>query len=184
MSSFVKACVIFPDATQIFADSIVSLQLSGTSVYVGIGSVLNSYNYSFIDAGTAYQMYQLILALTNGTLSGQIALNNNPTTYTISSITPAAFDLTTDLVTITGIGFLPPFVGLLHIEDAVGGPDSNGYYMNCSYVSSTQLTATYGGPGDGTLGPGAVLLYYEDTLSIQSNVINGSNPSGTLITIP
>jgi hypothetical protein len=184
MSTFVKSSVTFPDATQIFADRIASLQLNGTSVYVGVETSLNAYNYSFTDAGTAYRMYQIILALVNGSLAGQIMLNNNPTTYTLLSITPAAFDLATDLVTITGLGFLSPFVGLLHIEDAVGGPDSNGYYMTCTYVSPTQLTASYGGPGDGILGAGPVILYYEDTLSLQSNVINGTNPSGTLITIP
>jgi hypothetical protein len=183
MSTFVKSSVTFPDATQVFGDSIVSLQLNGTSVYVGIGSTLNAYNYSFVDAGTAYRMSQIILALVNGTLAGQIMLNNNPTTYTILSITPASFDMTTDLVTITGLGFLAPFIGQLHIEDLIGGPDSNGYYMNCSYVSPTQLTASYGGPGDGVISP-AVILYYQDTLGLQSNLINGTNPSGTLITIP
>ncbi len=115
--------------------------------------------------------------------------NHTPTVvnepfYTVSSITPTSFDITTATLTIRGTGFVSGTLGTLRFEDAVGDPDSNGYYHTLTYVSPTTLTSTYGGPGDGDLGPGAVIIYYEDSNGFQSNLVAATNPSGTLITIP
>ena len=100
------------------------------------------------------------------------------------SISPSSFDIVTDTLTIDGIGFDSATVGKLYFEDASGGRDNNGYYCNCTFVSNTQMTAVYGGPGDSGLGPGAVIIYYVPTDNKISNAISATNPSGTLITIP
>jgi hypothetical protein len=87
-------------------------------------------------------------------------------------------------VVIRGAGFAAGTVGKLHFEDAPGGRDSNGYYMTCTYISPTMLTATYGGPGDADLGPGPVSIYYQDSTNAQSNIIAATNTTGTVVTIP
>ncbi len=187
MSVSIQPSVLFPDGTEIFAKSISSVMLpsAGVTVAIGLWQTTSDYSYTFTDKATAYRMYRQILDLCNGILAGQSVLNNNPTNYVITDISPTSFDITTDVVTITGSGFYFPLLGNFHLEDSPGGgTDSNGYYMVCTYVSPTQLTCVFGGTGDGVLGPGAVLLYYEDSVGVQSNVIDGTNPSGTLITIP
>jgi hypothetical protein len=104
----------------------------------------------------------------------------------IDSVVLSQEDITLATVTITGCGFYARTVGKLYFEDTSGGQDSNGYYDVCAYVNGQSLTGTYGGAGDGNLsqgGPG-VLIYYQDTLGTKSNVINGTNVSGTQVTIP
>ena len=103
--------------------------------------------------------------------------------YQILSIDPSSFDILTGQLTIRGSGFVAELVGKLYIEDAAGGIDGNGYYMNCTFVDSTTLTAVYGGAGDGNLSP-AMKIAYKDSAGLISNVIDASNPSGTTITIP
>ena len=104
----------------------------------------------------------------------------------ITSIQPTSFDILTNVISIYGIGFDPTTLGLLYLDDAGGGQDRNGYNMKCASVSPTQMTAVFNTAGDGALGPGGVLIYYIPTGGggIISNVINATNPSGTLITIP
>ena len=101
----------------------------------------------------------------------------------ISSISPASFDITTGVLTVIGYGFSAATLGTLRFEDTAGGQDSNGYYDNLTYVSPNQMTAAYGGPGDGGLSS-AMIIYYLDSTGQTSNNINATNPSGTLITIP
>lgn len=96
--------------------------------------------------------------------------------YTMSSISPSIFDFTITTLTIKGSSFVSASVGKLHIEDQGGGPDSNGYYMNCTFVDENTLTAVYGGPGDAGVGS-TMMLYYEDTLGNRSNALFADNPA-------
>lgn len=104
----------------------------------------------------------------------------------IASISPVQFDVTTATVNIYGAGFDPNTAGKLYFDDTQGGIDHNGYYMNCTVVNPNLMTGTFGGVGDGTLSVSnkLVLITYEDTNSVLSNVITGHNPSGTYVTIP
>jgi hypothetical protein len=70
---------------------------------------------------------------------------------------------------------------LLHIEDSVGGPDSNAYTMICTYVNATTLTAVYFIPGDAIL-TGSVIVYLTNPYGTSSNQLNGT-AAGTVITI-
>lgn len=101
----------------------------------------------------------------------------------ITGITPLSFDITSSTITIRGSGFTAATVGRLGFEDPDGGQDNNGYYMTCTFVSETEMTAVFGSAGDGILAP-KMLIYYRDSTGTTSNNIIGSNPSGTLITIP
>lgn len=119
------------------------------------------------------------------------AVMASPTNYTvlapapvIDTVTLSTPDITVATVIITGFGFYPDTVGRLYFEDDGGGQDSNGYYSVCTNVDGQNMTAVYGGPGDAGLGPGAVLIYYQDSHNAKSNMIAGTNPSGTLVTIP
>jgi hypothetical protein len=108
----------------------------------------------------------------------------NEGSYVITSISPNEFDLTTTTLTINGSGFTPNAIGVIYLEDwPGGGMDDNGFFYNCTYVSPTEMMAVYGGPGDGVLS-GTMAFYYVDAQGNRSNIIKGSNPSGTIITIP
>ena len=128
----------------------------------------------------AFVLYQIDLFIAQGANS----LLPVPTSgYVITSISPTSFDITTATLTINGTGFTAANIGKIFFEDAIGGADSNGYYAVCTYVSPTEMTTVYGGSGDTTLSK-QMIIYYEDSNGLQSNLISATNPSGTLITIP
>jgi hypothetical protein len=196
MSVKLESSVIFSngtDTTEIFVKDIISMYIAVATpsiIVIGLATAVNylsstGYAYTAVNAASALRIVQQISDVRNGLQTGRVPIVDVAPTLIITNISPTNFDPTTDTLTVTGVGFYPNTIGKLRIEDAPGGGlDSNGYYMLCTYVSYNQLTAVPGGPGDGILGPGPVFIYYEDSLGDQSNVINGTNPSGTLITIP
>jgi hypothetical protein len=93
----------------------------------------------------------------------------------ITNISPNPFDMTTtNPITILGSGFFPALNMEIHVEDALGGMDSDGYWMKATLVNSGEMTAVYGGSGNGVVGPspGPMLVYYQDATGKQSNVLN------------
>lgn len=182
-----QSSILFPDGTQLFTKFISSVQVDTSVpkvVNVGVGGVLNAFAFTAVDAGAAWLIMQQINDAINGVISGEVVLNNNPSSYVITSISPVSFDITSDTLTIRGTGFTGAANTKLWIEDWPGsGMDSNGYNMLCTYVNSTTLTALFLSVGDGILSSG-VAMYIQDSTNVQSNIIEGSNPSGTLITIP
>lgn len=116
----------------------------------------------------------------------------------IISFTPNPFALLTDTITITGVGFSAATVGKLHIEDLDPGGSiaasmdgdtaGEGYWMQCTFVNSTTLTAVLGGSGDGILPAGVAVVYYEDTNLVKSNALlcetNGTPTFGILMILP
>ena len=143
-----------------------------------------SYTYNAIDNGAAWKLGQQINDAINGVTRGQVLLVDAPTVYEISNVTPNPFDILVDTVTFNLTGLVIPLIGRLYVEDLQGGQDSNGYYMTCSYVSPTTLRAAFTSVGDSDLGPGPVLIYYQDSLGSKSNVISATNTVDTTITIP
>lgn len=93
-------------------------------------------------------------------------------------------DITLANLIVTGFGFVAATVGKIYWDDAGGGRDADGYFSNCTFVSGTKMTAVYGGPGNALLGPGGVLIYYQDSGGGISNIINGTNAAGTVVSIP
>jgi len=192
MSVKLEPSVIFSngtDTTEIHVADIVSMQIAVGApkvVNIGLSTALNSYAHTAVDAGSALRIVQQISDVRNGVLlAGRSDIVDVATTYTIDSIYPTYFDLTKDVVTITGSGFLPGIIGKLYIEDITGGTDSNGYNMICTYVMPGVMTASFGSLGDTFNTPGAELIYYQDSLGFQSNVINGTLlAGGYIITIP
>ena len=101
------------------------------------------------------------------------------------SVGPQYFSLANDTITITGTGFTPgmqnpvltnpgsspaEYDNVIHIEDAAGGTDSNGFCFQITYVSSTVITAKYLASGDAdTSSP--MLLYFSSRGNI-SNVLS------------
>ena len=132
------------------------------------------------NANALYVQYQVEMIIASGVINPlkQIV----PSLLAITSITPTTFDFTTTGITINGSGFSAATVGTIRFEDAAGGFDSNGYYDVCTYVSPTQLTAVYGGPGD--YGAPITMIYYKDSLGNVSNALACHAVTGYTISIP
>lgn len=101
----------------------------------------------------------------------------------ITSVSPNVFNAGTSNVTIKGSGFAAATVGKLHVEDAAGGLDGNGYFLNCTFVDAFTLTAVPGGNGDGILPAGAALVYYEDSNSVLSNALPATADANQNVTL-
>lgn len=114
------------------------------------------------------------------------AAGNTPITPlpVITNISMSNPDITLANLVITGFGFSVASAGAIHWEDVGGGQDSNGHFSTCTIVNDRQMTAVYGGAGDGILPAGAVDIYYQDGLSHLSNIIAGTCTGGTVVTIP
>jgi len=177
--------IIFPDGQRVFVSYIKNYQVIGTvlSINTTDGKVIN---YSIQgDVNT------LLTALDS-------FITSNSTSFTITdnaalSITNVVrqsdgsniFDIATDIVLITGTGFIN--AGNLYFDDKAGGKDFNGYYMTCTLIDSSHMTAIYGGAGDGILNDpdNQVLITFLDSVTaIQSNSLTGSNITGTLVSYP
>lgn len=107
--------------------------------------------------------------------------------YTITAISPNPFDVAstgTPVITITGTGFTAANIGLIYFDDASGGQDFNGYAWTCTFVSDTEMTAVWNTDGDAVVGPGQVIITYQDTLGQLSNILMGTNASGTVVSVP
>lgn len=176
--------VVFPDGSNFFCDAISSIQVSASTVSIGIQNNIASYSYAAADPSAAKSIAAQILASKNGIGPVTKTLDVSIVPYIITQIIPSSFDVTTTPLTIIGTGFDPDFAGQLRVEDVTGGTDSNGYYDTVTVAAPLRMTSVFTSPGDGILGPGPVLIYYQDTNGKQSNVINGTNPNDTIITIP
>jgi len=183
VSSRSTQAIILPDGVRLQLANIVSYSLATETItfnMVGGGTV------TYVDPNGLAVRAQTVLAAIDSALAGELAagvISIPVSPLVITSITPTSFDIATDTLTIIGSGFDQATLGKLHIEDVAGGFDFNGYYMNLTFVSSTQLTAVFGSAGDGVLS-GGVYIMYKDTNGLISNVINGTNTSGSNITIP
>jgi len=91
-------------------------------------------------------------------------------------------DITLATGFVTGYGFSPDMTYVLHYEN-LATPDNNGYFSNCTYVSPTQLSFVYGGPGDGILAGDPIIVYIADQNNLQSNQLQAINPTGTELVI-
>ena len=168
--------ILFPDGTRVNYNFVQSRTISGDTITLNYAS--GSYSYS---APTGLGSF--VLAQIDGFQSGLLVISIQP--YFLKSIDQApspGFDITSATIDIRGTGFIAGMK--LRFEDIGGGLDSNGYYMTCTLVDQTHMTAVYGGPGDGILTPAPVLVYLQDSNNNLSNVLSASNPSGTVITIP
>ncbi len=140
-----------------------------------------SYSYSEGDAANvAYVLAQLDLAVKAGV---DILTPLRGTVIGFGAL-PATFDVAVTEFVFRGWGFFGRGPWKLHIEDTSGGTDDNGYFMNAAIVDDNQLVISPGGPGDGGIGPGSVLLYFKDGAGNVWNQVNGTNTSGTTVTIP
>lgn len=79
------------------------------------------------------------------------------------------------VLTISG-SFDPEKTGLIWVEDAVGGQDSNGLSFTINSITTTQITCTFLDWGDWISSAPAsqtppFILYYQDSLNAQSNTI-------------
>jgi len=123
------------------------------------------------------------LALFNYTkIVGQVSGSNATSIYTIS---PNPFDFgptsATNPITISGYGFQSGTIGSMFIEDLIGGQDSNGYQMACTYISSQTITAVFFAVNDAQLAAN-MMIYYQDSNGVKTAPIYGT-VSGTVFTI-
>lgn len=100
----------------------------------------------------------------------------------ISAVNPSPFNVVTSVVTVRGKGFSKNTVGKLYVEDESGGQDSNGYYLNCTFVDENTLTAFYGSAGDTLLAVGNCLVYYQDSNNVLSNILYGTVDADLTVT--
>ena len=157
--------------------------LDSSLVFVGLDG-----SKTIWQAGSSYNALAL-----NSAIQGIMA---TPATFTALSVpvmlvalSSSAFDITTAALTIHGFGFTAATIGKLRFEDGqfAANEDSNGYWSQCAYVSPTEATMVYGGPGDSYIDNGTqqVVIYYEDSNGIKSNFIPATLVIGTTsITIP
>lgn len=151
--------------------------LDGSLAFIGIDGSQTSYTLTKGGGIAASQnMVTQVDALVLSNPAAPTAIKEPPT---ISSVAPNPFDITTAVLTVTGIGFDAATVGILHFEDDAGG-DGNGYYDTCTFVSSTELSAVYGGAGDGVRAP-QMYVYYQDTNGVKTNVLLAVNTAGTTL---
>ena len=162
------------------------LPQSNSLAFVGQSGLVTIYNLQRGNslAVATNMAAQIDAPLATGT-GGPTTINEG---LVITSIDHTSFDvavLTTPhtILEITGAGFDPATIGKLRFEDTAGGQDSNGYYAVCTYISPTLISASLDGlySSDTSLGPGQVLIYYEDSNNVKSNSLIGINASGTLI---
>ena len=176
--------VTMPDGEGLNLDLITGITASGTTLTVKRGAT-GDYTFNASNAAGAAALRDRLLdpQLLDGAVLTDPSAGAVLATAVLISILPAAFDLATDTITITGLNFRPETIGTLWFEnDDI--QDSNGYSMACTYVSPTQITGVFASSGDGILTPPPVIIYYQDSNGVKSNNLAASNPSGTQITIP
>ena len=178
-----KLCIL-PDGSRLDLGNIVQYSLSGDTVsLVTVGGTTITVSGQ---TGMGSFLMEQFDAVMSGTSTNTTILASN---IVIISITPNPMSIAnpgSGTLTILGSGFNPATVGFLHFEDTTGGLDGNGYAWICTYVSPTQLTAVFSTSGDGTISVSdkVALVYYQDSNGVQSNVLRGTNPSGTTVSIP
>jgi hypothetical protein len=174
--------VILPDGQRVDLASVTYSLAAATITFNLLAGSTTTYTDANNNAANALSVMRQLDALrTYG--------NPNSTTpvisqggYEISSISPNAFDVPyIDQIDIFGHGFTASATYVLCLEDAAGGQDDNGYFFNCTYVSSTHLIGVYGGPGDAA--QPIALIYLRGPGGTSSNII-ACTGSGSIINIP
>lgn len=177
--------IIFPDGQRVFVNSIKSYQVFGRVLVITKlnGEVINYNIQGSID--TLLTTVDTFITSTNTLLT---IVDNAPLSITgISNAVNGSnvFDITTDTVILEGTGFINGSVYNIYFDDVSGGTDYDGYYMVCSYIDSTHLSATFGGIGIySILEPQVLITYGNPSIPVLSNTLVGSNPAGTIISYP
>lgn len=177
--------ITMPDGKILVGEHITGASVSGKVVTVARKNDGGApYTFTADTAGNASAIKSQVNDIVLGVRGKISVIDPALLAAVITSIEPVAFNITTDTLLIHGYQFRRETTGVMHFEDSGGGKDSNGYFMVCEFLDMNTLKATPGGPGDGALGPGAAVIYYQSTDDKQSNVINGTADASQNITIP
>jgi hypothetical protein len=162
----------FPDGDVVVIATGMTFTVNGTQVAANLaGGIVKQYTAK-TPAGALSLQAQL--QGIPDTADGTTTVLKDLFPLALISVSPNPFNpTTTSPLTVRGTGFTPN-VGLLHVEDAGGGTDSNGYYMVATYVNDTTLTCVPGGSGDAGLPALGALVYYIDGAGNQSNSLTGT----------
>jgi len=122
-----KQYVLFPDGTQIFVNSISSLQVlltAPTMVNVGLGSALNTYHYTAQSAASAQNILAQINDLMNGAISVPVLSITDPPPPGTSNFTCVTPNTTAVAAVyngiIAGIGLLSLNITNIMADDGAG----------------------------------------------------------------
>lgn len=176
--------ITMPDGKLAVAEHITGASVSGSTVTVTRKNDAGSpYTFTADNPENAANIAEQVNQIALGQSAKSSVIDPALVTAIITSIEPAAFNLFTDTILIHGFQFNKNTIGRLYLEDAGGGEDSNGTYLDIEFLNPNLLQAKFGGIGDGVT-TASTLIYYLASDGKQSNVINGTSDGIGNVTIP